>query len=399
MRTPIRSLCAIIAIGMLVAACGGGNTASSSGGSATSAGLPADLIAAAKKEGKLVMVTSTNIQAADGKIFEEFGKIFGLEIVSTSGSSAEVNSRILAERSQGVHSVDVSVVGETGQRNFIEGKAFTPLQPLLVIPDINDRSLWYLDQFPWLPSDVEKKYVSDYLIRIDPNLTRTFYNSKKVTQQDLDGLQSWLDFIDNPRWKGKLVVPGIADPNADGAAQGLTLMWKFLGQDWFDQLFRKNPPAVVGPNQSRQIVDGLARGQWEVCIFCDLITSNAASAQQDGLPVAQLNKTLKEGPAVDTTGHFAVFDQAPHPNAAKLFVNWILTKEGQTKVNELLDPAAASGSLAMRKDVPQGNQPDDLWNDVHNFKLEFLSAEEHNQAQDEVKAYIPKLLRELGIVQ
>jgi ABC-type Fe3+ transport system substrate-binding protein len=156
---------------------------------------------------------------------------------------------------------------------------------------------------------------------------------------------------------------------------------------------------VVGPNQSRQIVDGLARGQWEVCIFCDLITSNAASAQQDGLPVAQLNKTLKEGPAVDTTGHFAVFDQAPHPNAAKLFVNWILTKEGQTKVNELLDPAAASGSLAMRKDVPQGNQPDDLWNDVHNFKLEFLSAEEHNQAQDEVKAYIPKLLRELGIVQ
>jgi hypothetical protein len=53
----------------------------------------------------------------------------------------------------------------------------------------------------------------------------------------------------------------------------------------------------------------------------------------------------------------------------------------------------------MRKDVPQGNQPDDLWNDVHNFKLEFLSAEEHNQAQDEVKAYIPKLLRELGIVQ
>ena len=46
-----------------------------------------------------------------------------------------------------------------------------------------------------------------------------------------------------------------------------------------------------------------------------------------------------------------VFDRAPHPNAAKLFVNWWLTKEGQTAYHEL---ASSSPPPSLRDDVPPG---------------------------------------------
>jgi len=148
---------------------------------------------------------------------------------------------------------------------------------------------------------------------------------------------------------------------------------------------------VVGPSQSRQIVDGLAQGKWWVCLFCDEISADAANAQKDGLPVSELNKTLQEGPATNTTGHMAIFDGAPHPNAAKLFINWILTKEGQVAINKYIDPSVASGASAIRKSAPQGNQPDDLWNDLHNFKLDFATPQELQTAKDQVQPFIHQL--------
>ncbi len=47
-----------------------------------------------------------------------------------------------------------------------------------------------------------------------------------------------------------------------------------------------------------------------------------------------------------------VYDRAPHPNAAKLFLNWFLSKEGQTAIHQITPPIARQ---SLREDVPPGN--------------------------------------------
>jgi ABC-type Fe3+ transport system substrate-binding protein len=285
----------------------------------------------------------------------------------------------------------VAILGDTGHTNFLKSNAYVPIIQDIVIPDLQDRTDWYTPQIPFLAADTQQKFVTDYLVRVDPNLTRIYYNTDKIDSSGLSQLNSLQDFATNPIYKGKIVIPDVGDGAGDGGLTGLQYTWMHLGATWFNELFANNTPTVVGPSQSRQIVDGLAQGKWWVCLFCDEISADAATAQKDGLPVSELNKTLKEGPATDTTGHMAIFEGAPHPNAAKLFVNWILTKEGQVAVNKYLDPSVASGAAALRKSAPQGNQPNDLWNDLHNFKLEFATPQDLQTAKDQVQPFIHNL--------
>ena len=398
MKLHTRMSAVAVAAGLVLAmaGCGGGNDEAAAT-DPNASGLPADLISAAQKDGTLALATSTNINAADSKIFDVFSKTFNIKVTQVSGNTAELNSKILAERAQGVHSVDMAILGDTGHTNFLKAKAYVPVLDDIVISDLKDRSDWYTPEIPFLAADTDQKYVTDYLVRVDPNLTRIYYNTQKIPSADLDQLTTMQDFATNPKWKGRIVIPDVGDGAGDGGLTGLQYTWMRLGPDWFKQLFANNTPIVVGPSQSRQITDGLAQGKWWVCLFCDEISADAATAQKDGLPVAQLTKTLKEGPATDTTGHMAVFEGAPHANAAKLFLNWILTKQGQKVVNEQIDPAVASGAAALRKSAPQGNQPDDLWNDLKNFKLEFATPADLQKAKDEVQPFVHQLFVQYGL--
>ena len=71
-----------------------------------------------------------------------------------------------------------------------------------------------------------------------------------------------------------------------------------------------------------------------------------ARARQ-GVPVKIIDpRQLKEGSDVSSSnGNLAVFNRAPHPNAAKIYANWYLSKEGQTSF------ARASGYVSSRLDV------------------------------------------------
>jgi len=81
-------------------------------------------------------------------------------------------------------------------------------------------------------------------------------------------------------------------------------------------------------------------------------------AQDAGLPVSFLEETLAEGAPLELIQRACVMKDAPHPNAAKLFINWIFTHEGGRVYNESnLRP----GRCSIRFDVSQGNRSDDIW--------------------------------------
>ena len=87
----------------------------------------------------------------------------------------------------------------------------------------------------------------------------------------------------------------------------------------------------------RQSVDWLAGGKFSICFFC----SDIDKAKLQGLSVDEFAVVLKEGAALHTQyGTLGLLNQAPNPNAAKVFINWFLSREGQRTLQKTLSKSA-----------------------------------------------------------
>jgi len=356
------------ALAIVVAACTGGATAtpSATGTSAPSsatAETPAAtqdpfqaewdaLVAAAQQEGELSLVGGPEGAEQDGDFYKAFGDQYGIETVLTGGPTPDVTARMLAERGQGVFTIDIASLGGSGTANFLEADVFEPLEPFIFHPQALDRSTGWRVNYPvWV--DEESTYCQYISYEAEVNIMEFFYNSDKVTQEELDFLQSWDDLLD-PRFKGRIVIGNIAE---DEAAQDRTTAFQVLGPEWFEKLLGELDVSVVAHGDERTYADGLARGEWDIALFPPG-TDSLEEAADAGLPVAQFERTMSEGAPRSGVQRLCVMKDAPNPNAAKLFANWSLTVEGQTAFNEFTH---RNGRVALRSDVPQGNIPDDVW--------------------------------------
>ena len=90
----------------------------------------------------------------------------------------------------------------------------------------------------------------------------------------------------------------------------------------------------------------LGQGRYSVGLgFSDSLAEQRA---KQGVPLEIVDiRQLKEGSDISpASGGLSIFNRAPHPNAAKIYINWLLSKEGQT-IN-----ARATGYISNRLDVP-----------------------------------------------
>jgi ABC-type Fe3+ transport system substrate-binding protein len=95
--------------------------------------------------------------------------------------------------------------------------------------------------------------------------------------------------------------------------------------------------------------DAVGRGQYAIALAA--IIQRALPLRAEGAPLRFVSP--KEGYYLVQAG-IAFVRSAPHPNAAKLFLNWFYTKEGQTVFGK------TAGVISLRKDVPQDYLPEDL---------------------------------------
>ena len=98
----------------------------------------AELISAAQEEGELVIVGVSRV-VEGAEVEEEFSRLFDIEVTTSTGSGNDLSSRILAERAQGLYTVDVSLFGNV--RIVEAGGVFKPLMPEL-IPSRGDGPLY-----------------------------------------------------------------------------------------------------------------------------------------------------------------------------------------------------------------------------------------------------------------
>ncbi len=171
-----------------------------------------------------------------------------------------------------------------------------------------------------------------------------FYNTKLVNAKEF---KSYKDLLD-PKWKGKILVD---DPRKAGPGQA-TFTFFFLhpglGPDFIRALGKQQ---LTLSRDYAQEVDAIGQGRYPVLLGTPDFIAIARAKQ--GVPIAIVDaRQLKEGTDVSpASGNLALFNRAAHPNAAKVYINWLLSKEGQTIY------ARVNGYISARLDVPTDHAP------------------------------------------
>jgi len=355
-----------------------------------------ELSAKAREEGELVIIMGATDSRHNRAMLNHFGEKFGIKVIASSGSGTSNTNRILAERSRGRYTADVSLVGQGSTDRLRQAGALVPVKSLIFHPEVLDRSKgWWLNEVYW--TDRDNKYSMADTLRID-HIFEIWYNTNKLSQAEADSIRSYWDLL-RPEFRGRMA--GRASTGEAGTTER-TRIWITLGEKFITRLYTEQKMTLFPSDQHDPPAEGLARGKWDIILCCDRA---ARPLMKLGLPVKSLTdqRAMKEGLVAEVRGTFSVFDKAPHPNAATLFANWFYSRDGQTAQQTLsanLDP-----DPSLRSDVPQGKVTDANWAAVRQvpqlaaerrITVLNLGSPEYFQAQDESNKKLSRLLKEMG---
>jgi iron(III) transport system substrate-binding protein len=259
------------------------------------------LIAAAKKEGKVVWYTSIDLKVAEeiGKRFE--AKYPGVAVQVERTGAERVLQRITQEYGSNIHAVDVVNSSDASHLVLWKNKGWLA---------------------PYVPEDVAKHYPAEHK---DPDgmfasfrvfLCVIAYNTTLVKKEEAP--KSFADLL-LPKWKGKIVK---AHPGYSGTIMTATFqVSRDLGWGYFEKLAQQNvlqvqsasvPPKKLALGERAVQADGV-----EYLIFRE---------KESGKPVEPVYAT--EGTPL-IIGPNGIFKAAPNPNAARLFQNYCFSPECQ----------------------------------------------------------------------
>jgi ABC-type Fe3+ transport system substrate-binding protein len=127
-------------------------------------------------------------------------------------------------------------------------------------------------------------------------------------------------------------------------------MNKALGPEFMSKLY--GDMQLTLSRDHRQLVDWLAAGKAAVCVPCD--DAELGRVQQQRLPVESVTHTLKEGDYIaGGQGVISLIAPAPHPHAAQIFLNWFLSREGQSLFQEQSVKSGQRNANSRRTDIPK----------------------------------------------
>lgn len=260
-----------------------------------------ELIAAARKEGKIVYYTSVEVQIAQkvAKAFEE--KFPGVKVQVERTGSERVLQRLAQEYSSRIYAADI--VSTSDAAHFVNWKKEGILAP-------------------YLPEDVANHFPKE---QIDPaaaylpwraSLCVIAYNTRLVKPDEAP--TSFADLLD-PKWSGRLVK---AHPSYSGTILTATYqIARDIGWDYFEKLAQQK---VMQVQSATEPPKKLAQGERRVMVDGNEYLSIQMKAE--GAPIEIVY--AKEGTPM-IVSPAAILKQAPNPNAARLFQNWTHSLEGQ----------------------------------------------------------------------
>ncbi len=292
-----------------------------------------ETVAAAKKEGKVVIAGSPD-PVMRNEIIPKFTARFGVPVEFLAGKSGQIAAKVRTERSSGIYSVDVYMAGASTTVNVLYAeKLLDPLKPLLILPEVTDGAKWKRGK-PWF-IDREGQYILMLFSSVD-NLI--FINAAYVKPEEMRSAKDLL----NPKWKGKIATE---DPNSSGSGSNSSVhFYTQLGPEFVKKLYIDQKPVIS--RDRRQLTDWLARGTYPICLTCRV--DDIRPLVKEGFKLLEIFDLSDMQNRVNSAPFLlSVANKAPHPNAARVFVNWLASKEAL----EIYSRNYASATL--RKDVDE----------------------------------------------
>jgi iron(III) transport system substrate-binding protein len=296
------------------------------------------IVAAAEKEGEVVLYGQGRVGVSDA--IREFQKAYPkIRLNFVSGQGSELAKKVMAEKRADKHLVDIAV-GGGGTMVLVYHKAgiLEKMSSAFFLPEVSDASLWWGKKHHY--ADPDQRYV--FMAQGDADNRMGASNKNHVKSGEI---QSWWDLLD-PKWKGRIVM---SDPKWAGNIGS----WRYLyyapelGPKYIRRFLEETN--VVFSTDERQMTDWLAGGKYAINLLAK--DEHIDQAVKQGLPVETLRSQKEPGSITTGSGHIALFQKAPHPNAARVYVNWFLSREGQTAWQKYTQ------DNSLRSDIPKDMLP------------------------------------------
>ena len=270
------------------------------------------IVEAAKKEGKVVASIPPTPELR--KLMEiAFSRRYGIATEFVPARGGAVVQRIVSEAKAGVQYFDLHIGGtESVITAILPENILDPIDGYLILPEVRDPKNWWGGH---IYIDNAKRYVYNFAAYQTVSLWSDGNQYKPSEFKSFDDLL-------HPKLVGKI---GISDPRTPGSGSS---MWSYMhyikGEEYLRKLVAQK---LFITRDLRLLAENLARGK--IAVTSGIGYSEFQPFIKANLPVVPL-PVPKEGLYVSGGyGHLTVLKNLPHPNATKVFVNWLLSRDGQ----------------------------------------------------------------------
>ena len=276
------------------------------------------VVEAAKKEGKIVMsgAPGEGWRKSLVDMFQQEYPEITVEFSAVSGRT--FGARIRQERGIGKKLWDLRC---GGAETVIEAKRngyLAPIRPLL-LPEIADESKW-IGGIDGMFGDRERKYVLGYLLYIQPS---AYVNRDIIKESEL----KYTTQLTDPKFKGKIVI---LTPTAGSSQNSLGHMAFVYGVNFIRDLLSKQDMVITDDN--RQQVEWVVRGKYPIAIGFSKTLLIPFEKQGLGKNIVETEDKIIR--LTTGSGTISLLEGAPHPNAAAVYINWLLSRKTQIALSK-----------------------------------------------------------------
>jgi len=273
-------------------------------------------VAAARKEGKVAINTFTG--QAYGRILKLFAQAYPeIKVDHTNLEPVDFSPRIINERKAGVYTWDVATMPTSTALQVLKPAGiFDPVRPAIIAPEARNDANWRGGfDAGFLDRDKRLAYAVTLVRSVG-----LFVNVDKVKVGELKSVKDLLA----PQWKGKIAI---SDPRVIGSTfWPLTIARLKLGDGIMKQLLIDQEPVLS--RDRNQLTEFMVRGRYPIAIGLNALALQ--DFQSHGVGKSVKTHLLPEMDYQASGSVVWLINKAPHPNAAKVLINWLLTKEAQT---------------------------------------------------------------------